>query len=111
MKTVLVAVLLFGLAPGPALAGSYTFTTTAEEDAALDHMVGVENARRAALIPPEPTVTRQTYIDQLWARVLRSYGDQKRRAEKRGACDGWAALTAPQKATITALLGGKSPCE
>lgn len=49
-------------------------TTTNLQDKALDWLVRVENARRAALTPPLGTITKQQYIDVgMVGNVLDSY--------------------------------------
>lgn len=49
-------------------------TTTNLQDKALDWLVRVENARRAALIPPLGAITKQQYIDVgMVGNVLDSY--------------------------------------
>ena len=63
-------VLLLALAPGLASGGSYTITTTAAEDTALQALTNKVNAQRALQTPPARPVTLDFLVtDQLQAVV------------------------------------------
>ena len=100
MKTVLVAVLLFGLAPGPALAGSYTITTTAQQDADLQATADAYNAAQPS---GTPALTRQQYLQRVMEPVFESYGRQidQRLLDRAKAGE---ALTATELARLKKFL-------
>ena len=101
MKTALILVaLLWFLLPGPALAGSYTITTTAQQDADLQATADAYNAAQPS---GTPALTRQQYLQRVMEPVFESYGRQidQRLLERAKAGE---TLTAAEQARLKKLL-------
>jgi hypothetical protein len=73
-----------------------TYNTNPQEDNALTYVLGIENARLAALTPPLPPITAAQYLTQIIAAALLSYGSQAKDADI---------------ATIKAAYQGTSPAK
>lgn len=62
-------------------AGSFTITSTADQDEAMTRIVSEENARRQALSPPLPSLSNAEYVQILFTKVLESYRTQTKRRD------------------------------
>lgn len=81
-------------------------TTTTLQDKALDWLVRVENARRAALIPPLNPITKQQYIDVgMVGNVLDSYLAQYGERVAELVKEKYLAANASIQGQVRTLLG------
>lgn len=98
--------LIAGLLASYALAGTYSFTTTTQQDDALQFVVDKENARRAAQIPPQTALTIEQYLQQVMANAFPSYRKQFRQERVFDKMkDQWPSLTSAQKTAICSAIG------
>ena len=102
------AVLILAAIHDVALAGSYTVTTTARQDAVLAYHVDRINADRA--LHGQPPLSADQLFRQIVAEVFASYRAQFDAATRDTACTNYRALPLTDQAAITAQLGNKSPC-
>jgi hypothetical protein len=87
-------------------AGTYSFSTTANQDEALQFVLDKENARRAAQNPPLPAWTIEQYLQQIIATSIPSYRAQFRQERVFDKLrDEWPNLTAPQQTAICNAIG------
>lgn len=105
---------VIGLALGLALtatawAGSYTVTTNANTDTALQASLDQEvNPRRVAR--GENPWTLEEYVQHLFNQNLRPIKEAHDVGEVAKACEAFRDLSQPDKDTVRALFGGRSPC-
>lgn len=76
-----VLILLCAVWAAPADTGSWTFTSTADQDAGLTWAVGRANTERAKVSPPQPPLNEQEYLQLIFGQTLDSYRAQKLQAE------------------------------
>lgn len=103
--------LLVLLLPASAGAGSWTLTSTADQDAALTWVVQQENAKRAALSPPQAPLTEPEYLQALFSQALDSYRAQKIRAAHEQRKEDYQKAPADVKQKVDNYLKcGKDTC-
>jgi hypothetical protein len=101
--TLLCGVLVFATV---SLAGTYSFTTTANQDEALQFVVEKENTRRAAQTPPLPAITIEQYLQQILTTSIPSYRAQFRQERVFDKLrDVWPTLTTTQQNNICSAIG------
>lgn len=109
MKRWIIIALIVLLPAAPALAGSYTVTTSANEDQALQTSLDeVINPRRAKNFQAPWTLTQ--YVQHLFNENLRSVKEQFDADEVSKSCLAYRELSEPDRITVRTLLGGRSPC-
>ena len=102
------AVALSLLWSGIALAGSYTLTTSAREDAVLSALLTRINAERA--VRGETAVTADQLLERLVRTAIGQYVAEYSNKIRTDACAAYAALSPTDQAAILTRLGGKTPC-
>ena len=104
------AVALSLLWSGVAVAGSYTVTTTARQDAVLDALLTRINAQRAASNPPQSALTADQLFQQLVSTAIGQYVAEYSDKIRADACAAFQALSPADQLNILTTLGGKTPC-
>lgn len=83
---------------------TYTFTTTAAQDAVLQARVDAANAERAARTPPVAPLTVEQYLRALLVGLVKSWRAEDEDKLVRRAYTQPASLTTAEKSTVRALL-------
>lgn len=92
-----------------ALAGTYSLTTTASQDEALQFVVDKENTRRAAQTPPLPAITIEQYLQQIVTTAIPSYRARMRQERVfDNLKNKWSTLITEQKQVVCTQLGVSS---
>ena len=108
MTKTIATLTLIVLLPGIAFAGSYTFTTTARQDAVLAYKLKKVNDNLA--LHGQPLLTANTFFQQFVVEVLTQYKREFDETTKIEACETYRALSSTDQNMILTKLGGKSPC-
>lgn len=83
---------------------TYTLTTSALEDKALQRVLSRENALRAVADPPRPQLTAEQLIDGLLRERLRAAVEDMRADERQALIDAYQAAGAATQNQVKALL-------
>jgi hypothetical protein len=86
-----------------------TITTTANQNAFLGSLLVRENAVRIARTPPDPVLTMEQFLRDIFVATLQGYRDQAGVLDRADARTVFQGLSGTQKAQIVALLGGNDP--
>ena len=78
--------------------------------AMLTRLMARENTRRTAQSPPLAALTLEEFMRDLIIDMVRGYKVQSAGHDVADACATFRALSGANQATITAQLGGVSPC-
>jgi hypothetical protein len=84
---------------------TYSHTTNAIEDAAMAWLLRVENARRAALIPPLNPVTATQLVGVIMDNAFNDYVKQYRDRVNQQVKDNYDAATNATQASVRTTLG------
>lgn len=105
MKYLSVLILTFALI-GPVWAGSFTVTSTAEQDTVLAQMLVDLNVRRAAQTPPKTAIASVDLMVQgIMNRAFKSYVRSARVKSHETTREAWRNATQAERDQIRTILG------
>ena len=84
---------------------SFTFTTTAEQDAVVQSLLSAANARRRALDPTLPALTAAQYVESRILDTLSTMQAEFARQDAESVRLAVEGASAAQRAQIRAILG------
>lgn len=84
---------------------TYSYTTTAAEEAGLTEVVAGVNAQRAAQSPPLPALTNGQYLLSILQSAFASYQQQKAARVATDLKTNYQNASAATQAQVQALLG------
>ena len=87
-----------------------TINTTPSQVAAIQRMTAAENAQRAALKTPLPSLTAEQFIRNILVDRVQNMINDAKSHNVADACAAYAAAAQNVRNQIDAALGGKSPC-
>mgnify|MGYP001597903874 CR=1 FL=1 len=84
---------------------TYTYTTTASEDAGLEFVLGRVNLARAAENPPKPALTAADYLSARVREILASYQQQQKAVDEGAIMEAYRTADALKQAAIKVAAG------
>ncbi len=86
--------------------GHYSIITTADQEVGIDWAVTRENARRAALLPPQNPISKQEYVKTIMIdRVIESYIKQSLSTKIEKIAEKYLVAPDPVKIQVEQILG------
>ncbi|MFQ5641321.1 MAG: hypothetical protein ACE5IR_25360 [bacterium] len=89
----------------PVWAGSFTVTSTAEQDVVLNKMLVELNTKRAAENPPKPALTLDQMVKGIMTNAFKSYVRSDRAKSHQSLRKAWKGATQADRDQIKTILG------
>lgn len=111
MRKLYLVLLVFALSAGIALAGSYTFTTTAAEDTVISRLRTFANTNNLfGATPAAPYTTDTLFINAMCRQKVLEVRDTAR-AQSQSFEDAWASSSVATRDGICSTLGLSAGCK
>ncbi len=104
MKLILTLV-AFIMLTGVAVADTYTFNTTTDQEAALVENLAIINVARTASNPPLATLTKTEYMELVFQNVVGQYTRLSKERKEAEIKLSYESATQADKDTIDGILG------
>ena len=83
----------------------YSYTTSSQEETALDWLLARENEKRARLTPPQGAITKAQLFDVGTRRLWVQYYGEERDADREALRKAFSEAPAAQQDTVRTTLG------